>query len=105
MITSKLRSLTLKQLRHSRPSMIASSYLDSLRKLIHRGTTRMDKLIKIEVKNSYGSERYYPKCNLSKMFCDIAGTQTITQDIISTIRRNGYNIDDVTPKKTFETNQ
>ena len=85
--------------------MITSSYLDSLRKLTHRRTTRMDKLIKIEVKNSYGSERYYPKCNLSRMFCDIAGTQTITQDIISTIRRNGYNIDDVTPKKTFETNQ
>ena len=66
---------------------------------------KMDKLIKIEVKNSYGSERYYPKCNLSRMFCDIAETQTITQHIISTIRRNGYKIDDVTPKKTFENNQ
>tara|TARA_R100000306_G_scaffold61715_1_gene65177 strand:- start:71 stop:271 length:201 start_codon:yes stop_codon:yes gene_type:complete len=64
----------------------------------------MDKLIKIEVKNAYGSERYYPRCNLSRMFCDIAETQTITQHIISTIRRNGYKIDDVTPKKTFENN-
>ena len=65
----------------------------------------MDKLIKVEVKYSYGSERFYPKCNLSKMFCDIAGTKTLTHDIYSIIRRNGYAIDDVTPKKTFENNQ
>ena len=81
-----------------------SSLIKHLGRAKHR-SNKMDKLIKIEVKNSYGSERYYPKCNLSRMFCDIAETQTITQHIISTIRRNGYKIDDVTPKKTFENNQ
>jgi hypothetical protein len=68
------------------------------------GSNKMQKLIKIEVKYPHGTERYYPKCNISKMFCDIAGTKTITQDTISIIKRNGYTIDDVTPKKTFETN-
>ena len=64
-------------------------------------TNEMDKLIKIAVKDSYGSERYYPKCNLSEMLCIISGTKTLTQDMISTISRYGYHIDDVTPKKTF----
>lgn len=64
---------------------------------------KMDKLIKIAVNNSYGNERYYPRCNLSEMLCVISGTKTLTLDMISTISRYGYKIDDVTPKKTFET--
>lgn len=48
--------------------------------------------ILISVKNNYGSKMYYPECKNSEAFASIAGTITLTKNVIQLIKELGYTI-------------
>lgn len=48
--------------------------------------------IKIQIKNQYGQERVYPLCPAAKTFARIAGTATLTPDVIEQIKKLGYRV-------------
>ena len=48
--------------------------------------------IKIEVRNVYGVVKYYPMCERAKLFAGIAGTVTLTPQVLEKIRSLGFTI-------------
>ena len=52
----------------------------------------MTEEITVEVRNVFGTVKYYPKCDTAKKLADIAGTVTLTPQALNTIRSMGYNI-------------
>ena len=52
--------------------------------------------ITIELKWNYGSCAFYPACEISKRFAQIAGTKTLTQDALRIIKSMGYTITQTT---------
>lgn len=49
----------------------------------------------IRAKCVYGENKYYPLCETSKLFAEIAGTKTLTPAVLGNIKALGY-------KLTFE---
>lgn len=49
--------------------------------------------IEIEVKHVYGVQLAYPACTGASLFCKIAGTKTLTPDILANIRQLGYTVE------------
>jgi hypothetical protein len=43
----------------------------------------------VNVKNVYGNTLYYPACEKSKIFAEIAGSKTLTLDTIEQIEKLG----------------
>lgn len=54
--------------------------------------------IKIEVKNVYGEQRFYPRCTTGELFAQIAGTKTLTPENCELIKALGYEFLPVTPE-------
>jgi hypothetical protein len=52
--------------------------------------------ITIELKWQYGNCAFYPLCETSKRFAQIAGTKTLTQDALRIIKLMGYTITQTT---------
>ena len=52
--------------------------------------------ITIELKWQYGNCAFYPLCETSKRFAQIAGTKTLTQDALRIIKSMGYTINQTT---------
>jgi hypothetical protein len=52
--------------------------------------------ITIELKWQYGNCAFYPLCETSKRFAQIAGTKTLTQDALRIIKAMGYEITQTT---------
>ena len=52
----------------------------------------MNRGIVIEIKNVYGVEKVYPVCEHAKMFSDIAGTKTLTVEVLDRIKALGYEL-------------
>jgi hypothetical protein len=52
----------------------------------------MTNVIKVEVKDVYGTLKYYPLCEKAQLFADIAGTKTLTVETIKKIEALGYSI-------------
>jgi hypothetical protein len=52
----------------------------------------MTNIIEVEVKDVYGTVKYYPLCEKAKLFADIAGTKTLTIEAIKKIEALGYSI-------------
>ncbi len=48
--------------------------------------------ILVEIKNVYGNETIYPACAKASLFCEIAGTKTITNQTKDLIKQLGYTI-------------
>ena len=48
--------------------------------------------IRVEVRNVYGTVKYYPICEKAQLFADIAGTKTLTLQAIKKIEALGYSI-------------
>lgn len=46
--------------------------------------------IKIEIKNVYGEQRFYPRCTTGELFAKIAGTKTLTPENCELIKSLGY---------------
>jgi hypothetical protein len=59
--------------------------------------------ITVSVKNVFGNETLYPACKTSAMFCALASTKTITQDMARIITANGYEIVAEAPTLRFAT--
>ena len=52
----------------------------------------MTNTIEVEVKDVYGVTKYYPICEKAQLFADIAGTKTLTVQVIKKIEALGYSI-------------
>jgi hypothetical protein len=52
----------------------------------------------VEIKNVWGNELIYPNCTRSKIFCNIAGTKTLSRYIIDKIKDLGFEIKVSTPE-------
>ena len=52
--------------------------------------------ITIELKWQYGNCAFYPLCETSRRFAQIAGTKTLTQDALRIIKAMGYEINQTT---------
>ena len=52
----------------------------------------MTNSIEVEVKDVYGVLKYYPLCEKAQLFADIAGTKTLTVEVIKKIEALGYSI-------------
>jgi hypothetical protein len=52
----------------------------------------MTNTIEVEVKDVYGTVKYYPMCHRAKLFADIAGTKTLPQQVLKKIEKLGYSI-------------
>jgi hypothetical protein len=57
--------------------------------------------ITIELKWQYGNCAFYPLCETSKRFAQIAGTKTLTQDALRIIKAMGYEITQTTKEITL----
>jgi len=62
----------------------------------------MTNTIRVEVKDVYGTLKYYPLCEKAKLFSDIAGTKTLTLHAIKNIEALGYSINASTRAITFQ---
>lgn len=54
--------------------------------------------ITVSVRNVYGNETIYPACTQSAFFCRLAGTKTLTAEMLRLIRAQGYEIAVEAPK-------
>jgi hypothetical protein len=52
----------------------------------------MTNIVEVEVKDVYGAAKYYPICEKAQLFADIAGTKTLTVEVIKKIEALGYSI-------------
>lgn len=52
----------------------------------------MDKNLKVKVKDNYGVPAVYPDCDTSKMLCELAGTKTLTGNMLMILKRNGFTL-------------
>lgn len=57
--------------------------------------------ITVSVRSVYGNETVYPACKHSAFLCSIAGTKTITQDMMRKIVAQGYAVTVEAPKLQF----
>jgi hypothetical protein len=48
--------------------------------------------VEIEIKNIYGVEKYYPKCDKAKLFTKMLGQSTLTERDVSVIKQLGYEV-------------
>lgn len=48
------------------------------------------KEILVEIKSVYGQEKIYPICPHAKMFAAIAGTKTLTLEVVAQIKKMGF---------------
>jgi len=51
--------------------------------------------IKVRAKNVYGKLNLYPACPDSQLFCDIAGTKTLTANLIAILSKRGWTITEI----------
>jgi len=52
----------------------------------------------VEKKQVYGVDRFYPACEKAKILCNIAGTKTLTQDVIGKLKTIGYTFNQIEVK-------
>jgi len=48
--------------------------------------------IQVIIKNVYGNQLIYPKCDISKAFSNIAKTKTLSIENLKTISQMGYKV-------------
>lgn len=49
--------------------------------------------ITVSIRNVYGNERIYPVCENALLFAKIAGTQTLTREVLAKIKLLGYTVE------------
>ena len=49
--------------------------------------------ILVQIKSVYGNERIYPICENAKLFASIAGTATLTREVLAKIKQLGYTVE------------
>lgn len=58
-------------------------------------------VIQVRIKNVYGTDKVYPVCDKAMLFAGIAGTATLTDDTIRSIKTLGYIIKVVPIRRTL----
>lgn len=53
--------------------------------------------IHVRITSIYGTERIYPACPTADKFASIAGTKTLSRDVLKTIKALGYEIMQILP--------
>lgn len=48
--------------------------------------------IKVLIGHQYGQEVIRPACEKAEMFCQIAGTRTVTRKLVEQVKRLGYTV-------------
>ena len=48
--------------------------------------------ITVEARSNYGRTDFYPMCPLSRLFCAVARTQTLTRNALELIQHAGYTV-------------
>lgn len=51
--------------------------------------------IKVMIKNVYGNSLIYPACDVSREFCKLNGSKTITQSMLNTLKLFSVSIERV----------
>jgi hypothetical protein len=69
-------------------------------KKINEKETKMK--IQIEMKEVYGETKVYPACEKSKLFARIAGTKTLTKDVLVDIEKLGYQLEVIVRKEHLD---
>ena len=57
--------------------------------------------ITVQIRSVYGNETIYPACKQSVLFCGLARTKTITQEMMRMIVAAGYEVEVEAPKLRF----
>lgn len=52
----------------------------------------MKPTIDVELKILYGKRVYYPVCQNAIVFCNIAGTKTLTEDLLKQVNKLGFQV-------------
>lgn len=52
----------------------------------------IDQKLVIEIRNVYGVEKVYPVCEKAHTFAEIAGTKTLTVEVLDRIKALGYEL-------------
>lgn len=52
----------------------------------------MDKIVTVEIRNVYGTDKVYPAGPTARLFCELTGTRTLTEAHLTTIRELGYRV-------------
>ena len=56
--------------------------------------------IQVTIRSVYGREHIYPACDKARLFCEIAGTRTLTHYHVDAIKQLGYAVRVVTAQPT-----
>jgi hypothetical protein len=57
--------------------------------------------IKVTIKDVYGKQTLYPACDQSRLFAKLAGTKTITTDMVRILCDAGYKVMQQRPEVTL----
>ena len=57
--------------------------------------------ITVQIRSVYGNGTIYPACKQSVLFCGLARTKTITQEMMRMIVAAGYEVEVEAPKLRF----
>jgi hypothetical protein len=60
-----------------------------------------EKTIRVVLGHQYGQEVIHPVCEDAKTFCAIAGTKTLTRQLVANVKRLGYRVE-VVPTEPLE---
>jgi len=52
----------------------------------------MNTTITVRITKNYGAEAIYPVCDTAKKFSEIAGTKTMSRNLINQVKSLGYSI-------------
>jgi len=75
---------------------------DSLTQVRHEPIYRVSSnTITVQIRSVYGNETIYPACKQSVLFCGLARTKTITQEMMRMIVAAGYEVEVEAPKLRF----
>jgi len=53
--------------------------------------TKLESII-LEYKNSWGNDRYYPRCSLSEIICELLNQKCFTKDQMRMLEEKGFKI-------------
>ena len=55
--------------------------------------------LKLTQKTSYGVERFYPECDISRSMASLMGQSTFTRDQLKVMKKMGFELENVTPRE------
>lgn len=56
-------------------------------------------LIEVEIRTVYGTEKIYPLCDRSRIFCKLLGQSTLTFENIKFIKELGFEVKSIKKEK------